>query len=254
MKSWRSPRRHWVTDEPQPVEPSLIGARLATFRRRATAFAFDLALFVVSYILLLVSLTAFNFHREDPSLIPNLMASRRMEKGPERVAATQQAAFSFWRMVHRRDPTILDSELAAALASGEVDRFWEALVADEAQIVIAGDRTTAITMVNGRKQIVLGTDLLLGDLNMPLTWAGAFVCWFTLLTRLGRGRTPGKWLLRMRVVRLDGRKLSFWNAFERAGGYGASAATLSLGFLEAIWHPNRQTLHDRVAGTVVVRG
>lgn len=27
-----------------------------------------------------------------------------------------------------------------------------------------------------------------------------------------------------------------------------------LGFLEAVWDPNRQGLHDKVAGTVVLRG
>ena len=39
----------------------------------------------------------------------------------------------------------------------------------------------------------------------------------------------------------------------RAGGYSASAATALLGFLEMIWDPNRQTLHDRIAATVVLR-
>ena len=77
--------------------------------------------------------------------------------------------------------------------------------------------------------------------------------WFTLWLRLTRGRSPGKYLFRMRVVRLDGKKLGWWDAFSRAGGYSASAATLLLGFLEAIWHPNRQAIHDRIAGTVVVR-
>ncbi|MFO7653849.1 MAG: hypothetical protein R6X25_08525 [Candidatus Krumholzibacteriia bacterium] len=39
----------------------------------------------------------------------------------------------------------------------------------------------------------------------------------------------------------------------RTGGYGASAATALLGVFEAAWHPNRQTIHDRIADTVVVR-
>jgi len=56
------------------------------------------------------------------------------------------------------------------------------------------------------------------------------------------------------VARLDGRPLRWWDAFGRAGGYSASAATLLLGFLEMIWDPNRQTLHDRIAATVVLRG
>jgi uncharacterized RDD family membrane protein YckC len=65
-----------------------------------------------------------------------------------------------------------------------------------------------------------------------------------------KGKTPGKTLAGIRVTVLDGRRLSLWNSFGRAGRYAASAAT---GFLEAFWHPNRQTIHDRIAGTVVTR-
>lgn len=38
------------------------------------------------------------------------------------------------------------------------------------------------------------------------------------------GRTPGKALPGLRIVRLDGKELSWWNAFDRAGSYGARAA------------------------------
>ena len=57
---------------------------------------------------------------------------------------------------------------------------------------------------------------------------------------------PGKALLRIRVIRLDGGPLRLWDCFSRAGGYGASAATLMLGFLvlyplmgHASWHAYR---------------
>ncbi len=30
-------------------------------------------------------------------------------------------------------------------------------------------------------------------------------------------------------------------------------STFGLGFLEALWNPNRQTIHDRISGTVVLR-
>ncbi len=70
---------------------------------------------------------------------------------------------------------------------------------------------------------------------------------------LGRGRTPGKRLLGIRVARLDGRPLSLWTCFNRAGGYGASAATLGLGFLLSRRDPNRQADHDKIVGSVVVR-
>lgn len=78
--------------------------------------------------------------------------------------------------------------------------------------------------------------------------------YFTFFTWIMKGKTPGKWLFGIRVVRLDGKPIGLWDAFGRAGGYSASLSTLGLGFLEAIWHPNRQTVHDRISGTVVIRG
>ncbi len=64
--------------------------------------------------------------------------------------------------------------------------------------------------------------------------------------------TPGKRALRIRVVRLDGNPVSWWHAFERAGGYAAGLATGTLGFAQIYWDPNRQGIHDKVAGTVVI--
>lgn len=47
--------------------------------------------------------------------------------------------------------------------------------------------------------------------------------------------------------------MGWWDAFGRFGGYAAGLATGLLGFLQVFWDPNRQALHDRVAGTVVIR-
>jgi uncharacterized RDD family membrane protein YckC len=55
------------------------------------------------------------------------------------------------------------------------------------------------------------------------------------------------------VVRLDGKPIGLWVAFNRFGGYAASIFTGLLGFAEMFWDPNRQALHDRIAATVVTR-
>jgi uncharacterized RDD family membrane protein YckC len=44
-----------------------------------------------------------------------------------------------------------------------------------------------------------------------------------------------------------------WHAIERALGYGASALELGFGFLQYFIHPNKQTVHDRIAETIVVK-
>ncbi len=77
--------------------------------------------------------------------------------------------------------------------------------------------------------------------------------YLTVFTAWWGGQTPGKKLLGVRVLRLDGKPLGWWDAFERAGGYAAGFATGLLGFAQIFWDPNRQAIHDRVSSTVVVR-
>lgn len=67
-----------------------------------------------------------------------------------------------------------------------------------------------------------------------------------------RGQTVGKKLFRIRVLRLDGEPINWWTAFERVGGYAAGFATGLLGFAQVLWDANRQAIHDRIVGTVVV--
>lgn len=79
-----------------------------------------------------------------------------------------------------------------------------------------------------------------------------WVVYFGLGTYFGNGRTPGKRLLRIRVVSLVRERLSLWHAFERALGYGASALEFGFGFVQYFIHPNRRTVHDRIAETIVI--
>jgi uncharacterized RDD family membrane protein YckC len=80
----------------------------------------------------------------------------------------------------------------------------------------------------------------------------ALVLYFGLSTYFGRGQTLGKRLLRIRVVSLVHERLSAWHSLERALGYAASALEGGFGFLQYFIHPNRQTVHDRIAETIVV--
>lgn len=75
---------------------------------------------------------------------------------------------------------------------------------------------------------------------------------FGMLIYLGHGQTPVKRLLGIRVVSLVHNRNSLWQSIERALGYGASALELGFGFLRYFVHPNTQTVHDRIAGTIVI--
>ena len=76
--------------------------------------------------------------------------------------------------------------------------------------------------------------------------------YFGLFTFLGKGQTVGKRIARIRVVSTLHARLSLWHSFERALGYGASALEFGFGFFQYFVADNRQTTHDRIAGTIVV--
>jgi uncharacterized RDD family membrane protein YckC len=68
-----------------------------------------------------------------------------------------------------------------------------------------------------------------------------------------RGTTIGGIICNLRVVRTDGRDIAWETAIVRALGCFLSLIPLGLGFLWMVFDSNRQTWHDKIAGTVVVR-
>lgn len=68
-----------------------------------------------------------------------------------------------------------------------------------------------------------------------------------------RGTTIGGIICNLRVVRTDGRDIEWETAVVRALGCFLSAIPLGLGFFWMAFDSNRQTWHDKIAGTVVVR-
>ena len=88
------------------------------------------------------------------------------------------------------------------------------------------------------------------SLGVTFGWSGIY---FTLILGVWHGRSLGKFLLRIRVVKINGTPLTFFDAFIRQGGYVAGVAMGMIGFLKVLWEPNRQAVEDRIAGTVVVK-
>lgn len=123
-----------------------------------------------------------------------------------------------------------------ALLAGEVRRAREEAAAAEAARSSGG-------LFSWLRRVV-------DDLGFGFGWATLYM---TVVLSWGKGQTVGKRLLGIRVVRLDGEPITWWTAFERAGGYAAGFATGLLGFAQVYWDANRQAIHDRIVGTVVVR-
>ncbi len=66
------------------------------------------------------------------------------------------------------------------------------------------------------------------------------------------GWSPGKAAFGLRVLREDGRPPAIVHGAARYVGKAVSGAPLALGYLWALWDPQRQTWHDKFANTYVV--
>lgn len=87
-------------------------------------------------------------------------------------------------------------------------------------------------------------------LGVTFGWSGVY---FTLFAGALGGRTPGKFAVGTRVLKINGQPFTFFDAFVRHGGYVAGVAMGMTGFLNLLWEPNRRAVEDRIAGTVVVK-
>ncbi|HMT08544.1 MAG TPA: RDD family protein [Pyrinomonadaceae bacterium] len=86
-----------------------------------------------------------------------------------------------------------------------------------------------------------------------------FSAYFILFEWLWNGQTPGKRLLKLRVIREDGRPLTIWEAVTRNlvricdAIPGFVVPVYSLGLIAIFLSPRDQRLGDIFAGTVVIR-
>jgi uncharacterized RDD family membrane protein YckC len=77
--------------------------------------------------------------------------------------------------------------------------------------------------------------------------------YFTLFEGSPRGQTPGKSLMRIRVISFDtGGPIGYSRAFVRSIGRLVSSIPLYLGYLWMLWDPESQTWHDKMARSVVI--
>ena len=140
-----------------------------------------------------------------------------------------------------------------APAGGQAPPDPSQVLADEieslaAELQAARDANAEASSSEGG--LLSGMRGFLDDLGFGFGWASLYL---TVMLSWWKGQTVGKRLLGIRVVRLDGEPITWWTAFERAGGYAAGFATGLLGFAQVYWDANRQAIHDRIVGTVVVR-
>jgi uncharacterized RDD family membrane protein YckC len=98
------------------------------------------------------------------------------------------------------------------------------------------------------------TTAIANQLSVPLDLLGLVAAWlyFTLAETLWQG-TVGKLLMGIKVTAADGRPISWWRANARYWSKLLSFLILGVGFLMAAFTDRKQTLHDMIASTLVVK-
>jgi uncharacterized RDD family membrane protein YckC len=80
---------------------------------------------------------------------------------------------------------------------------------------------------------------------LSIAYVVAFWAW--------RGQTPGKMVMGIKIVRTDGSPIGIGGAILRYIGYIVSGLMFCIGFLWIALDPEKQAVHDKIAGTYVIR-
>lgn len=139
--------------------------------------------------------------------------------------------------------------------------FWERFAATIIDTVILGIVGYIIGMILGPKETVV--------INQGEGFSTAFrASYFTTSTLLtwvinwlyyayqessAAQATLGKKVMGLKVTGMNGERISFLNATGRFFGKILSGLILLIGYLMMLWDEKRQCLHDKLAGTLVVK-
>ncbi|KAF0125664.1 MAG: RDD domain containing protein [Elusimicrobia bacterium] len=137
------------------------------------------------------------------------------------------------------------TEDAGPRSAGFNERFI-AYVIDALPFVLAAYWTMGMMIASGRL-----ADTTAGQFMWKLVWIALYVVYETWLSSGGRA-TVGKLLMGIRVRAKDGSDLSVPKAFFRSLGYFVSATPINLGYVLALFTPDKRALHDYIGGSRVI--
>jgi uncharacterized RDD family membrane protein YckC len=135
------------------------------------------------------------------------------------------------------------------------NRFLAAVIDHLIQILLA---LTIVLIINGIGEWnVFGTSL--GVWALALAVLAVFVIYwgyFVLFETIWNGQTPGKRIMKLRVIREDGRPIRFFESFVRNLLRIVDISppiSYAIGVVSIIFSPRSKRIGDLVAGTVVVK-
>ncbi len=238
--------RNRVTPDAFTVSNEVLGLPLATPKRRGLAMLIDLIaiqqLSQIGSLLLGLCLAGMLF----------LLGSQKKTKSVGRGVRDYATYLGIAVLVGLILYEIYQIQSGEGIQLVRSDTEAEAFVIDdslpvERQLAIAKDRI--VDLEDQDKDLIELIEQIAEQLGYGFGWAAVY---FTMLVYLSNGQTLGKWLCRIKIVQLDGKRMGIWSALGRYGGYAASFVTGLSGFFQIYWDANRQGLHDKVSSTVVI--
>jgi uncharacterized RDD family membrane protein YckC len=236
-----------LTDAPLHVDRQLLDVPLASPARRLAAFGIDLAVLVVPTVLAALLFALLAVYVRDRAAFDagwNLLTGRAATAEERR-----HALGDLLPALLLAEPRGLSHEIAALVEQRRMDDALARLADYDVRLTLGEDhaalppRTIEVSVDDVIPGAVRGMAVFL----VPAAY-------FTLFTWGRRGATPGKRVTGIRVVRLDGHRLSALEALERFVGYLEVPGTFFTGLIDLWKDPNRRMAHDRVVHTAVVLG
>lgn len=130
--------------------------------------------------------------------------------------------------------------------------FWARVLATLVDTIVLVVITLPLSIAVYGNKIWESDDLFIGGWDIVINWI--FPTMVIILFWCFRGATPGKMIMRMKVVDANtGQLLSVKQSIIRYIGYFISTIPLFLGFIWIGLDKKKQGWHDKMAGTFVVK-
>ena len=133
--------------------------------------------------------------------------------------------------------------------------FWERVGAYIIDVIILGVIGLVIGLFIGQSRTIYTDSSFYTVYFSTSNLISLVINWlyFAIQESSASQATIGKRALGLKVTSMNGGRISFGQASGRFFGKILSAIILLIGFLMMLWDDKKQTLHDKLAGTLVVK-
>jgi hypothetical protein len=238
------------TDHPLQIAPGLVGAELASPLRRAVALAVDYLLLIVPSVAVALSVAWVTLRVSEPTALRGIQ--RLLHRDSAAPGEFKEALVSVLPLLVRHEAAGLPPAVAAAVEEGDVEGATQRLIKDNYNFSFSLTIGEFGEPPLPPKTIRIDVAHLIPKALRAAALLGVLAAYFSVCTARW-GRTLGKRLVGIRVLRLDGHRLSLAESLERFVGYLHIPGSLGLSLLDLWREPNRRMPHDRVAHTAVIR-